>query len=102
MRITHHPILPPLNRKSVQFQFNGITYTAYDGESIAAALLAHGVRTLRYSPKNGEPRGLYCGIGHCYECIVHLENSGDVRACITPVQDKMCLTSKKRGNTYAG
>ncbi|MFT9846783.1 (2Fe-2S)-binding protein [Aneurinibacillus sp. REN35] len=89
MRIIHHPIFAPCEAQEVSFTFAGKEYKALEGESIAAALLANGVRSLRYAEKTGEPRGLYCGIGHCYECRVYVRGVGSVRACVTLVQQGM-------------
>lgn len=94
MRITNHPILENLEKRPVTITFNGLDYQAYEGESIAAALLANQIRVLRFSKKNREPRGIYCGIGHCYECRVTVDGKRSVRACITNVQDQMHIESQ--------
>jgi D-hydroxyproline dehydrogenase subunit gamma len=62
------------------------------GQSLAAALLAGGRTALRRSP-TGTPRGVYCGIGACQECRVHVEGRGVVRACVTPVAAGMRVTT---------
>jgi predicted molibdopterin-dependent oxidoreductase YjgC len=62
------------------------------GQSLAAALFGAGRPTLRRSPA-GEPRGVYCGIGVCQECRVHVEGRGVVRACVTPVATGMRVTT---------
>jgi predicted molibdopterin-dependent oxidoreductase YjgC len=62
------------------------------GQSLAAALLAAGGAALRSSP-SGTPRGIYCGIGVCQECRVHVEGRGVVRACVTPVTAGMRVTT---------
>lgn len=93
-RIVHHPVLGTLAAgKSLSFTFNGTTYPAYEGETIAAALLASGVRTLRVHEEKGTPRGIYCNIGHCYECRVNVDGVPTVRACMTLVQDGMQVTA---------
>ncbi len=51
----------------MQFSFDGKPMNAYGGETVAAALLAHGIRALRKSEKNGEFRGVFCGMGVCFE-----------------------------------
>ncbi len=94
MRISNHPILGTFEKKQVTITFNGVDYSAYEGESVAAALLANNIRTLRYSDKLKQPRGIYCGIGHCYECRVSVDGEKSVRACITAVKDRMCIQSK--------
>ena len=51
-----------------EIEVDGEKILAYEGETIGAALLAAGRRTLRYTSKLEQPRGLYCGIGLCQEC----------------------------------
>lgn len=93
-RIWHHPVLGPLQQgDALHFTFNETTYAAYEGETIAAALLAAGVRTLRVHEEKGTPRGIYCNIGHCYECRVTVNGIPTVRACMTLVQDGMEVTA---------
>jgi sarcosine oxidase, subunit alpha len=86
-RLTEHPVLGPLDGQPISFEFDGTVYPAIEGDSVASALLASGVRTLRRSKKADELRGIYCGIGHCYECRVTVDGKASVRACITPVAD---------------
>lgn len=96
MRINEHPVFDELEPvEPIPFQFNGTSFEARPGEPVGAALLAQGVRTLRESPVDGEPRGLYCGIGHCYECRIWVNNSSQVRACITPVEAGAEYTSER-------
>ncbi|MGN5651957.1 (2Fe-2S)-binding protein [Bacillus sp. Brlt_9] len=96
-RITHHPILGSLNSiKRITFQFNGQQYEAYEHETIAAALLANGIRTLRVHEDSGTSRGIYCNIGHCSECRVTVNNQTYVRACLTVVEKDMIIDSGKQ------
>lgn len=67
------------------FSFQGRTVTAYPGETIGAALLAAGVRILRTTRTGGRPRGLFCGIGACFDCLVTVNDRPTQRACLTPV-----------------
>lgn len=93
-RIDNHPVLGKLEeRKTVQFQFDGKTYEGYEGDTIASALMAHGIRTLRLHEESGNPRGIYCNIGHCYECRVTVNEEENVRACITPIKENMVVGS---------
>ncbi len=64
------------------FRHDGRTVTAYPGETIGAALLAAGVRALRPSGFDARPRGLFCGIGACFDCLVTVDGDGPVRACL--------------------
>jgi predicted molibdopterin-dependent oxidoreductase YjgC len=76
----------------VTLSVDGEPLEATEGQSLAAALLAVGRPTLRPSP-SGEPRGVYCGIGICQECRVHVAGQGVVRACVTPVARDMRVTT---------
>ena len=71
---------------------DGKTVTAHEGDSVHAALVAAGIRQLRHS-KNGEPRGVFCGMGICYECLVTIDGKPDQRACMTRAQDGMTVTT---------
>lgn len=93
-RVDHHPVLGMAPRRAaVTFTFNGRPFTAGDGEMLAAALFANGIQTLRATGREGAPRGLYCAIGHCFECQVRVDGRSGVRACLTPVRDGMVVSS---------
>jgi predicted molibdopterin-dependent oxidoreductase YjgC len=76
----------------IELSVDGATLRAPAGQSLAAALLAAGRPGLRASP-SGTPRGVYCGIGVCQECRVHVEGRGAVRACVTPVAAGMRVST---------
>ncbi|MED3554038.1 (2Fe-2S)-binding protein [Cytobacillus praedii] len=99
-RIIDHPILGKLNdRKAIPFTFDGKTYEALENETVAAALLANGIRTLRIHEESGTPRGVYCNIGHCMECRVTVNDQANVRACLTVVEQHMVIESGKQHPT---
>jgi aerobic-type carbon monoxide dehydrogenase small subunit (CoxS/CutS family) len=75
--------------RRLTFTFDGQTIAAYEGETIAAALLAAGQRVFRRSSRGDEPRGLFCGMGVCFDCLVCVDGCPNVRACQTPVADGM-------------
>lgn len=81
------------------FSLDGESVEACPGETIAGALLAAGRRTLRRTAKRGEPRGLYCVMGVCWECMVLVEGQ-TVRACIAPATPGLTVQSL-RGHTPA-
>ncbi|MFS0638133.1 (2Fe-2S)-binding protein [Mesobacillus foraminis] len=96
-RIIEHPILGKLaDRKLISFQFDGKAFEAYENETIAAALLANGIRELRVHEESGSPRGIYCNIGHCMECRVTVNDQANVRACLTIVEKGMKVESGKQ------
>ena len=73
-------------RPPITFAFDGREMTAEAGQTIAAALLATGVRSWRTTRVEGRPRGLFCGIGICFDCLVTVNGEASRRACLTEVQ----------------
>jgi D-hydroxyproline dehydrogenase subunit alpha len=65
----------------IRFVFEGLQVEARPGESIAAALAANGVLTLRRT-RSDAPRGLHCGMGGCFDCIVTVDGRIGVRSCM--------------------
>ena len=59
-----------MNEKSVTFLFNGDEIVARSDQSLAAAILESGQRVLRETRTNQNPRGIFCGIGVCFDCLV--------------------------------
>jgi len=78
---------------AVELSFDGTPIEAYAGESVAAALHAADVRALRRTRHGDAPRGLFCAIGSCHDCLVRIDGGGPVRACLTPVHDGMSVTT---------
>ena len=72
--------------KPIKLKFNGITLSGFEGQSIAALLYSKGIRGLRNS-KSGDERGLFCGMGVCYECAVSVNGITGKRACLEPAKD---------------
>ena len=69
--------------RQFEIEVDGEKIVAYEGETIAAALLAAGRRTFRRTPHKNHPRGVYCGIGLCYECMMVINGVPNTRACQT-------------------
>lgn len=63
--------------------FNGVEIPMTEGRSVAAVLIAAGVRHWRTTRVHGRPRGLFCGIGACFDCLVTVNGTPSVRACLT-------------------
>lgn len=76
-------------KEKVTLSVNGKDVPAYKGETILAALMAAGYKTLKKSPLEKNPRGALCGMGVCFECIVTVNGIPNVRSCMTEVEDNM-------------
>ena len=66
-----------------EIEVDGEKLAAYEGETIAAALLAAGKRICRTTRDRKHPRGVYCGIGLCHECMMVIDGVPNTRACQT-------------------
>jgi predicted molibdopterin-dependent oxidoreductase YjgC len=86
----------------MRFTFDGRPLTAPPGATIAGALLRSGIRSWRLTRAGGRPRGIFCGIGSCYDCLVDVGDQRAVRACLIPLHDGDSVrTSDSRGGPDA-
>lgn len=76
--------------EAVAFKVDGQQVTGYRGETLAAALLAAGITGLRHSPRDGAPRGAYCFMGVCQECLVRVDGAL-LQACQVAVTDGLVV-----------
>lgn len=76
----------------VTISIDGQAHTAYPGELLATALLAAGIHALRRSPKAKQPRGLFCLMGVCQECLVKVDGRRAL-ACQTNVYADMQVST---------
>lgn len=85
-RIVEHPILgAPSKGSRVVFTYDGVEMEGYEGEPIAMALKAAGVEVHRFTVKRHEPRGIFCAIGRCTDCVMVVDGKPNVRTCMTPL-----------------
>lgn len=76
-------------QRTVAFFFEGRVLHGVEGESVAKALFAAGVRTLSYSVKYKRPRGIFCARGRCVACHMSIDGVPGVPTCITPLKSGM-------------
>lgn len=74
--------------------FDGEPLPMTQGQSVAAVLLAAGIRSWRTTRVNGRPRGLFCGIGACFDCLVTVNGEPSVRACLTEAKPGDVITTQ--------
>jgi len=91
-RIRQHPILPIEPQEKVEFYWKGRKLIAKQGEMIASALFAHGIRIFGHHHKDGAPQGIFCANGQCAQCLV-LADGVPVKSCMTPVRPGMRVES---------
>ena len=81
--------LPDTTRPEVSITVDGRPVAAREGDSVAAALLAAGSVACRTTAVTGAPRGPYCMMGVCFDCLVTVDGTANVQGCMTRVRDGM-------------
>ncbi|GHG42934.1 MULTISPECIES: (2Fe-2S)-binding protein [Amycolatopsis] len=64
----------------IEITVDGETVTGLAGQTVAGVLLAAGWLSWR-TTRSGAPRGVFCGIGACFDCLLTVNGVADVRAC---------------------
>ncbi|MEU9762930.1 (2Fe-2S)-binding protein [Streptomyces sp. NPDC047985] len=80
---------------SFRLTFDGRPIRGLPGQSIAAALWAAGILAWRTTRVNGRPRGAFCGIGACYECLATVNGRPNQRACLLPARPGDAITTQE-------
>ena len=83
--------------ESKRASYNGREITFAPGQSVAAALAANGVQAWRGTRREGRPRGLFCGIGICFDCLLTVDGLPNQRACLVEAAEGMCLEGLDEG-----
>jgi predicted molibdopterin-dependent oxidoreductase YjgC len=95
-RLVNHPMLGAAPQAPLAcVVVDGRELRGLSGEPLAALLLAHGVHVMRSMPESGAPRGLFCGVGRCADCLMMVDGELDVRVCVTPVRDGMQVRTQR-------
>ncbi|MBM6596298.1 (2Fe-2S)-binding protein [Microvirga pudoricolor] len=83
-----------LPTRRVSIEVDGRSATAFEGEPLVIALASLGMTRLRSSPRASAPRGGFCFMGVCQECVVHVDGRL-LRSCLTPVEAGMVVSLGK-------
>ena len=75
---------------------DGRPFTARAGDSVAAALLVAGHLECRTAPASGRPRGPYCLMGACFDCLVTIDGQPNRQGCLVPVAPGMRIETKRK------
>ena len=77
---------------------DGQLHQVAEGISIAAALMSVQQRAWRMTRHGQQPRGVFCGIGVCFDCLVTVNGVANVRACLDLVQPNDVITTQVGDN----
>jgi predicted molibdopterin-dependent oxidoreductase YjgC len=75
--------------------FDGREVTARAGQTVGAVLIDAGIRSWRTTRNHRRPRGLFCGIGICYDCLITVDGLANQRACLVRAANGMRLSSEQ-------
>ena len=84
----------------ITFFFDGKELLANQGESIAAALISNDERITRVTRIHAQPRGVFCGIGICFDCLVVVDGINNQRACLIQVNQGMQVETQHGVGEY--
>ncbi len=93
--------LPDAAARTVTITFEGTAVAAREGDSVAAALLAEGIAATRSTPVSGAPRGPFCMMGVCFECLVEIDGEPNRQACMVEVREGMAVRPMRGARTAA-
>jgi predicted molibdopterin-dependent oxidoreductase YjgC len=81
----------------VNATYNGKPIAAAEGVTVGAALMANGVHAWRSTRHNSQSRGLFCGIGVCFDCLVEIDGEPNQRACMVRLSEDMDISGADTG-----
>ncbi|MEV6210588.1 (2Fe-2S)-binding protein [Kitasatospora sp. NPDC051914] len=76
-------------------EFDGRPVPALPGQSIAAALWSAGILAWRRTRVGGRPRGAFCGIGVCFDCLATVDGRPNRRTCLLPAEPGTVVTTQE-------
>ena len=80
---------------AVNVTVDGMPVTARGGDTVAAALIASGRMACRTTPVSGAPRGPYCMMGVCFDCLVTVDGVGNRQGCLVRVAEGMAIETQR-------
>ena len=94
MQMRSNGVKDVIPQQRFEIEVDGQKVIAYEGESIAGVLFAIKRRILRRTQKLNMPRGVFCGIGICHDCLMVVDGVPNIRACITLVKEGMKIETQ--------
>ena len=86
--------IKPVPPTPITIIVDGLPANGVAGQSLAGVILAGGTLAFRRTSAGGRPRGVFCGIGVCYDCLVEVNGQRDVRACQRRAVDGDVVTTQ--------
>lgn len=80
---------------SVTVEIEGALVRVPAGESVAAAVLAHGLMPTRCTAVSGKPRAPFCMMGVCFDCLMEIDGKPNRQACMVTVAQGMRIRRQR-------
>ena len=80
---------------SFMVEVDGREVIAHEGESVLGVLWAAGIRSLHVTARTRQPRGFFCGMGVCFDCLVSVDGKPNVCACLEPARPAMRIRTQQ-------
>ena len=84
-----------MTRERFEISFDGETVTVEAGQTVAAALIASGRRSWRRTRRDGRPRGVFCGIGVCFDCLATINGVPNQRTCLVEARPGAAVATQQ-------
>lgn len=81
--------------EEITFTLDGTELEGREGDTVASALHAHGIKVLYRSVRYHRPRGYFCGVGKCANCLMRVDGEPNVRACTRELEEGTTVESQK-------
>ncbi|MFI5805922.1 (2Fe-2S)-binding protein [Streptomyces sp. NPDC051561] len=78
-----------------EITLDGKVIPALPGQSVAAVLWSAGVLSWRTTRREGRPRGAFCGIGSCFDCLATINSLPNQRTCLVPAEPRDAVTTQE-------
>ncbi len=85
----------PATSRAVSFEFEGARVSAFEGQTVAQALVAANRGACRTTPVSGSARAPYCLMGVCFDCLVTIDGRQNQQSCLVAVRDGMRVTMQR-------
>lgn len=84
-----------MTRDRFEIRLDGDAVGVEEGQTVAAALIASGRRSWRRTRRAGQPRGAFCGIGVCFDCLATINGVPNQRACLMEARPGDVVTTQE-------
>ena len=79
----------------ITIEVDGKPVRARDGDSVASAMLAAGIHVTRRTPVSGAPRGPWCMMGACFDCVAVVDGARGMRTCMVAAREGLRVDTQR-------